>query len=56
VSDTPLNIKELQQKIWLSKPPMERLRQMLEDNAALFQFWSTTKKNMQKTHTGAIRK
>jgi hypothetical protein len=51
VSDTPLNIKELQQKIWLSKPPMERLRQMLEDNAALFQFWSTTKKNMQKTYT-----
>ena len=46
--DTPLHIKELQLKIWLSKTPMERLRQMLEDNAALFQFWAETKKSMQK--------
>ena len=48
MSDTPLHIKELQLKIWLSKTPMERLRQMLEDNAALFQFWTETKKSLQK--------
>jgi hypothetical protein len=52
MSDTPLNIRELQLKIWLSKSPMERLRQMLEDNAALFQFWTETKKSMQKPKTG----
>ena len=53
MSDTPLNIKELQLKIWLSKPPMERLRQMLEDNAALVQFWTETKNSMQKPKTGS---
>ena len=47
MSDTPQNIKDLQLKIWLSKPPMERLKQMLEDNAAMFQFWTETKKSMQ---------
>jgi hypothetical protein len=52
MSDTPLNIKELQLKIWLSKPPMERLKQMLEDNAALFQFWKEMKKTMPKPNTG----
>ena len=40
MTDTPQHIKDLQLKIWLSKPPMERLRQMMEDNAALFKFWS----------------
>ena len=48
MSDTPLNIKELQLKIWLSKPPMERLKQMLEDNVALYQFWSEIKRNNDK--------
>ncbi len=41
MTDTPQHIKDLQLKIWLSKPPMERLKQMMEDNAALMQFWST---------------
>jgi hypothetical protein len=41
MNDTPQHIKDLQLKIWLSKPPMERLRQMMEDNAALFKFWSS---------------
>ena len=43
MTDTPQHIKDLQLKIWLSKPPMERLRQMMEDNAALFKFWSMGK-------------
>jgi hypothetical protein len=41
MTDTPQHIKELQLKIWLSKSPMERLRQTLEDNGALLQFWSS---------------
>ena len=44
MNDTPQHIKELQLKIWLSKPPMERLRQMMEDNAALMRFWTETRK------------
>ncbi len=45
MTDTPENIKQLQLKIWLSKPPMERLRQFLVDNESLFQFWNEAKKN-----------
>jgi hypothetical protein len=33
----------MQLKIWLSKPPMERLRQMMIDNEALRNFWSSTR-------------
>ena len=44
MTDTPQNIKDLQLKIWLSKTPMERLKRMMEDNAALFRFWANTKK------------
>jgi hypothetical protein len=40
MTDTPQHIKELQLKIWLSKSPMERLRQTLEDNGQLLRFWS----------------
>jgi hypothetical protein len=43
MTDTPQHIKELQLKIWLSKSPMERLRQTLEDNGALLQFWSSAR-------------
>jgi len=42
MTDTPEHIKALQRKIWLAKPPMERLRQMMEDNEALMKFWSNT--------------
>lgn len=42
MTDTPEHIKALQLKIWLSKPPMERLRQMMEDNDALMKFWAKT--------------
>ncbi len=41
--DTPEHIKALQLKIWLSKPPMERLKQMIADNDALMKFWSAAK-------------
>jgi hypothetical protein len=44
MTDTPPDIKDLQLKIWLSKPPMERLRQFLVDNEALYSFWNTQKK------------
>ena len=41
MTDTPQHIKELQLKIWLSKSPMERLKQTLESNGQLLQFWSS---------------
>jgi hypothetical protein len=44
MNDTPKHIKALQLKIWLSKSPMERLRQMMEDNAALMRFWTEARK------------
>ena len=44
MTDTPQHIKAEQLRIWLSKPPMERLRQMMEDNTALIHFWSNTHK------------
>lgn len=43
MTDTPSYIKELQLKIWLAKSPMERLKQMMEDNSALNNFWTTSK-------------
>ncbi|MBO9729405.1 MAG: hypothetical protein J7623_12285 [Chitinophaga sp.] len=43
MNDTPAHIKQLQLKIWLSKPPMERLKQMMEDNTALYAFWTAAK-------------
>lgn len=43
MTDTPEHIKELQLKIWLSKSPMERLKQTLEDNGQLLQFWSSAR-------------
>jgi hypothetical protein len=41
MTDTPQHIKELQLEIWLSKSPMERLKQTLETNGQLLQFWSS---------------
>jgi len=43
MTDTPSQIKALQTEIWLSKSPMERLRQMMVDNESLFRFWSTAR-------------
>lgn len=45
MNDTPDHIKKLQLDIWLSKSPMERLKQMMEDNAALYQFWRVLQEN-----------
>lgn len=44
MTDTPQHIKDIQLQIWLSKSPMERLKQMMEDNEALFRFWANTRK------------
>ena len=44
MEDTPQHIKDLQLKIWLSKPPMDRLRQFLIDNEKLYKFWNANKK------------
>lgn len=44
MTDTPDHIKAKQLQIWLAKTPMERLRQMLEDNDALYRFWSAAKR------------
>lgn len=43
MTDTPSHIKKLQLEIWLSKPPMERLKQFLLDNEALYLFWNNAK-------------
>ena len=45
MNDTPQHIKELQLKIWLSKSPAERLKQFMEDNTSLFQFWNKARKS-----------
>lgn len=45
MQDTPEHIKQLQLKIWLEKPPGERLRQFLVDNEALFNAWKKAKEN-----------
>jgi hypothetical protein len=37
MNDTPLHIKQLQLKNWLSKPPGERLLQFITDNDKMFQ-------------------
>jgi hypothetical protein len=44
MNDTPPNVKALQLKIWLSKSPEERLMRMMQDNAAMMQFWATARK------------
>ncbi|OQP57632.1 hypothetical protein A3860_08350 [Niastella vici] len=46
MNDTPQHIKEIQLKIWLSKSPGERLKQFMEDNASLFQFWNAAQKKV----------
>jgi hypothetical protein len=48
MTDTPQHIKDLQLKIWLTKQPMERLRQFLVDNDALFKFWKSVQLNSEK--------
>lgn len=46
MQDTPEHIKRIQQKIWLQKPPGERLYQALKSNEELFIAWKKAKKNL----------
>jgi len=55
MNDTPQNIKDQQLKIWLSKPPMERLRQMMENNAMLYQYWSKVRKSGKGQKENSLR-
>lgn len=48
MTDTSQHIKDLQLKIWLAKPPMERLRQFLIDNDALYKFWKAAHANSEE--------
>lgn len=43
MNDTPQHIYDLQLKIWLSKPPGERLLQFLQDNDDMLQALKKTK-------------
>ena len=45
MNDTPENIKELQLKLWLSKPPEERLLQFIRENDAWWQALKEAKEN-----------
>ena len=36
MTDTSIEVKKIQLKIWLNKIPAERLRQFLHDNEKLF--------------------
>ena len=45
MTDTTPEIKQKQLEIWMAKTPMERLRQTLEDNDALYALWANLKKN-----------
>ncbi len=48
MSDTPKHIQELQLKIWLSKPPGERLRQFLTDNDVMYKALIKAKEQFKK--------
>ena len=43
MTDTAQNIKQLQLKIWLDKTPSQRLRQFLQNNEDLLNFWAKIK-------------
>jgi len=49
--DTPQHIKDLQLKIWLSKPPGERLLQAEKDKEAMFVFWREARKQLTQNDT-----
>ncbi len=60
MNDTPQYIKDIQLKMWLAKPPMERLKQFLIDNDALFKFYTdnakSTKLEIPEINTTVIKK
>jgi hypothetical protein len=52
MTDTTPEIQQKQLAIWLSKTPMDRLRQTLEDNEGLFNLWAVLKKsNLENNQT-----
>jgi hypothetical protein len=48
MTDTSEQIKKIQLDIWLQKSPMERLRQSIIDNEALFNFWKNTSQQIKE--------
>ena len=48
MTDTPKHIQEIQLKLWLVKPPGERLLQFLTDNDALYKAIQAAKENLKK--------
>ena len=54
MTDSPQHIKDLQLKIWLSKPPGERLRQFLIDNEELYLAWKKAKESEEKKKVDEI--
>ena len=50
MEDTPQLIKDLQLKIWLAKPPMERLKQFLIDNDDYFKLINHLKESISESH------
>jgi hypothetical protein len=56
MNHTPKHIKELQLKIWLSKPPEERLLQFLKDNEVMFRIWKMAKEERKSLITNKANK
>jgi hypothetical protein len=48
MEDTPLHVRKLQLKSWLSKTPVERLLQFIIDNDKMFQALKTLQKDKVK--------
>lgn len=48
MEDTPQHIKDLQLKIWLSKSPMERLRQCIVDSEQFYKMIDHAKEGLKK--------
>jgi len=53
MTDTPQLIKDLQLRIWLSKTPAERLRQLMIDNDEIFNFWAVIKPIVKTINTAS---
>ncbi len=55
MEDTPQNIKDLQLKIWLSKPPGERLRQCIVDSEQFYKMIEQAKEGLKKMDNETAR-
>jgi hypothetical protein len=56
MKDTPEHINKLQLQIWFSKSPEQRLKQAIEDNAAMFRFWKMNQNQSRVPGTSAQKK